>query len=58
MTEPDNVPEPPADYDELVEANVPAEEYDYDGPSYPWKPPHEFHDAEDRLPPPVSGSID
>lgn len=53
MTEPDNVPEPPAEYD------VPAEEWDYDeGPPHPGKPPFEFHDAEDRLPPPVSGSID
>jgi len=52
MTEPDNVPEPLADHD------VPAEEYEPDGPSYPWKSPHQYHDAEDRLPPPVSGSID
>ncbi|MEV6713094.1 hypothetical protein AB0M48_13775 [Lentzea sp. NPDC051208] len=54
MTEPENVPKPPAEYD------VPAEEYDYDddAPGHPWKPPFEFHDAEDRLPPPVSGSID
>jgi hypothetical protein len=53
MTEPDNVPEPP-DHD------VPADEdADYgEGPSHPGKPPFEFHDAEDRLPPPVSGSID
>jgi hypothetical protein len=54
MTEPDNVPKPPpGDYD------VPADEdYEPDGPSQRWRPPHEFHDAEDRLPPPVSGSID
>jgi hypothetical protein len=53
MTEPDNVPEP-SDHD------VPADEdADYDeAPLHPGKPPFEFHDAEDRLPPPVSGSID
>lgn len=52
MTEPDNVPEPPDEYD------VPAEENEYEEPAHPGKPPFGYHDAEDRLPPPVSGSID
>jgi hypothetical protein len=50
MTEPDDVPEPPA------EAEEPADEDE--GPLYAGKPPFSYHDAEDLLPPPVSGSLD
>ncbi|WP_394613927.1 hypothetical protein JNUCC0626_29090 [Lentzea sp. JNUCC 0626] len=47
------VPEPPAEYE------VPSDEDDWNArPARPWKPPHEFHDAEDRLPPPISGSTE